>query len=109
MDIQLNDHLKIDGDGRTLFYPVGFTSPGYLVPDEALKKRILWLHRLHRLSSYIAASFGLLVISAIESRYHFAWALLGGLLAIYFVERPLRAWWPRYTASLASRLMRVDD
>ena len=109
MDIQLNEHLKIDSEGRTLFYPVGFTSPGYLVPTEGLKRRILWMHRLRRISSYIAASIVLIVMSLVDRKYHIGWSLLGGLVALYFVERPLRNWWPRYSARLASRLMRVDD
>ncbi len=110
MDLQLDDHLKIDSEGRTLFHPIDFTSPGYLVPDERTKKKIIWMTRLHRFASPIAAATALFLCSGVESWLPNRWAFALLTMAIYFVvEAPLQNWWPRYAAKLTKTLVPVSD
>lgn len=110
MDLQLNDHLKIDSEGRTLFHPIDFTSPGYLVPNERTKKQIVWMTRLCRFASPIAATIAIATIPAWENLLPNRWADLLASMALYFaVEWPLKGWWPRYANKLTKTLVQVGD
>lgn len=116
MEAYLNDHLKMDSDGRVLFYPVDFTSPGYLVPDEALKKRIIRMCRLHQLLRYlVAVPIGIAVIYAImwypdkTRRSLKTIALAAGAAGYFLLYAPLEVLWRWYAARLAAGLEKVHE
>lgn len=116
MDFIVNEHLKVDGRDRVLFYPEDFSSPAYIVPSRRLAPRILLLSRLHRCSIFFSIGLFILVYRLTPGD-PFDWSqglrpfftFLATVVFLAYLQRGLERWWPKYAQRLAQQLERADE